>query len=514
MEAANKVFNNTIFLYIKMFITVFSSLYTTRLVLDSLGASDFGIFNLILGLTSMLLFFNTAMTQASQRFMSIAKGACNIEDEKSIFNISILLHFIVAIFLVALLILIEAILFKNLLKIDLERINTAISIYQFMIIGVFFMIIAVPYDAIINANENMLFVAILGIFESLIKLAVAFIITYYHGDKLYLFGLLMSLIFLFVFIIKGIYCHKKYDEAKINFKKYLNKSIMKKMAEFAGFTFLGTATQMFTNYGQGIILNIFFGTIVNAAQGIVNQITGQLGSFAITMLKALNPMITKSEGSGNRELMLKASYSGAKISFYLMMVFYIPVLIEMETIFNFWLVETPLYTIIFCKLLLIRNLIEQLYITLNTSILAVGDIKSFQIYNSIINLLPLPIAYLFFKYEYEPPVIYIIFIFYSLLHGFLHVYYAKTKCGMSIIEYFKEVIYKTISPFIIIYAISLIPYLYIENTIIRLISVVLLSFIIFIISIWSLGLNNFEKKFIKQKFIKIKEKSFNRKKGF
>lgn len=504
MEAANRVFNNTIFLYIKMLITVFSSLYTTRLVLNSLGASDFGIFNLILGLISMLLFFNAAMTQASQRFMSFAKGASNLEEETSIFNISILLHFAVAIILIVILLLIKPLLFENLLKIDLNRVNTAISIYQFMLIGIFFMIIAVPYDAIINANENMLFIAILGVCESLIKLGIAFAITSYDGDKLYLFGLLMSLVFLFIFIIKAIYCHKKYDETKINFKKYLDKTITKKMTGFAGLTFLGTATQMLTNYGQGIVLNIFFGTIVNAAQGIVNQVSGQLGAFALTMLKALNPMITKSEGSGNRQLMIKASFSGAKISFYLLMIFYIPVLIEMNTIFNIWLVEVPPYTIIFCKLLLLRNLIEQLYLTLGTSIMAVGNIKGFQINKAIVNLIPLPIAYLFFSSGYEPDFMYFIFIAYALAIGFIYIYYAKKECKMSIREYFKEVIFKAIIPFIIVITVSYIPHYLIDNTLLKLISVIFTSFTFFCITIWFIGLNKYEKNFIITKINNIK----------
>lgn len=507
MEAANRVFNNTIFLYIKMIVTVFASLYSTRLVLEALGTSDFGIFNLVLGLISMLLFFNAAMTQSSQRFMSFAKGKGDIDEETHIFNISTFLHFIIAIFLVAVLYFIEPILFDNVLKIETDRIEAAKMIYRFMIISTFFVIISVPYDAVINAHENMLFVAVLGIFESLLKLAAAVYITYYSFyEKLITYGKLIVFITIILMMVKAIYSHIKYEEVRINFRKYLDKFLLKKMSSFAGYTFLGTATQMITNYGQGILLNLFFGTIVNAAQGIATQLSGQLATFAMTMLKALNPMMTKSEGSGNRELMLKASFTGARISFFLLTLFYIPVLIEMETILGIWLIEIPPYSVIFLKLLLIRNLIEQLYLTLGTAIISVGNIKSFQIYKSLLNLLPLPIGYVLFDKGAEAWAIYVIFIFYAIIQGVLNVYYAKRMCDMSIKEYLINVVFKSLLCFFIVFCISLLPYYFVENHIIRFMSVLVTSFIAFVFITWILGLNTYEKEFIKLKMNVIVEK--------
>ncbi len=499
MHSANKVFNNTMFLYMRMGVTVFTSLYATRLILNALGASDFGIFTLVGGLISMLVFLNSAMATASQRFMSFAQGKGDPREEKSVFNISVLLHIGIALLLAIVLELLGPYFFNHLLNIDPERIDTAKMIYQFMILSTFFTVLSVPYDAVINANENMFFVAVLGVFESLLKLGIAFYITQISGDKLIVFGYLTALLSVIVMVIKSFYSHRKYAEVEIHIKKYFDKALFHKMTSFAGYSFLGMSTQMIANYGQGIILNIFFGTIVNAAQGIVAQVSGQLGAFARTILMALNPMITKSEGAGNRELMLKASFAGSRISFFLLIFFYIPILFEMPLIFEFWLVNVPEYTIVFCTLLLIRNLIEQLYVILSDSILSVGNIKSFQIYNSILNLLPLPLSYFLFSLGYPPYALYIIFIFYTLLQGSTYLYYAKKECGMSLKSYFDEVIIKAAIPFAIIFAIVAVPHFLIESDLYRFVSVIAVHTISFFITVWLLGLSEKEKAFILQR---------------
>ncbi|MFK5938703.1 MAG: MATE family efflux transporter [Sulfurimonas sp.] len=489
-----------------MGITVFSSLYATRLVLNALGASDFGIFALVAGLISMLVFLNSAMTVSSQRFMSFAKGKNDEDEEKNVFSISVILHILIAFIIVALLESIGPFLFNGLLNIDITRIETAKILYQFMILGTIFTILSVPYDAVINANEDMFFIAILGIFESLLKLFIALYITEIQNDKLMVYGYLMASVIGILLLIKGFYSHKKYKEVHFNIKKHFNKILFKRMYSFAGYTLIGISTQMITSYGQGIVLNIFFGTIVNTAQGIAAQINGQLGAFALTMSKALNPMIVKSEGAGNRELMLKASFIGSRIAFYLLILFYIPVILEMPTIFKYWLVHVPEYTIVFATLLLVRSLIEELYITLSTAIFSVGNVKHFQIYNSVLNLLPLPIAYMFFSFGFKPYIIYIIFIFYALLQGSIYIYFAKKECGMSIRLYFKEVVIKSVIPFILIFAIVSVPHFFILNDFYRLLSVIVVNFVVFSFVIWNIGLSAIEKEFVLQLILRMKKR--------
>lgn len=497
MQVANRVIKNTLFLYGKMLITVFSSLYTTRLILDSLGINDFGIFNLVAGLISMMVFLNTAMTSASQRFMSFHNGKGDTQEQKSIFISSFIIHLIIGFITVLILEIISNYLFNSILKIDENRLEVAKTIYHFAVLSTFLSIISVPYDAVINSNENMFFVAILGIVESLLKLGIAIFITIYSSDKLLIYGFLMSIIVFITFLIKLSYSFRKYPEVNFNFKTNFRFPITKEMLHFASYSFLGSFTSIINNYAQAPLLNMFFGTIVNAAQGIVGQVSGQLGAFAQMMMQALNPIIDKSAGAGNRDMMIKASFTGAKFSFFLLILFYIPLFFEMDTILDFWLVEIPPFTLIFCKLLLIRNLIEQLYLTLYSSIAATGNIKRFQIYSSIITLFPLLISFMLFKMNFEAYVLYIVNIGYSFIYGLTVIYFAKKLCGLSIINYFKEVVFKAILSLVLISIIVFIFYFVFENNNYRWIFTFISSFLSFIFVIYNFGLNNNERAYIK-----------------
>lgn len=287
-STANRVVKNTGFLYAKMGITMFISLYTTRLILNSLGAADFGIFNIVGGAIAMLGFLNAAMAGATQRFMSYSEGEGNKKKQKSIFNISILLHFFIALAAGIALLIAGYFFFNGILNIPADRIFAAKVVYGSLIVSTMFTVMSVPYDAVLNAHENMKYYAIVGIIESLLKLSVALIVVYTFSDKLIVYGVLMACIPLITLTIMRIYCHKHYTECTIAPKKYWDKTMMKEMTSFAGWSFGNSATSMIGNYGLGIVLNMFFGTVLNAAQGIAGQITGQLCVFASNMLKALN----------------------------------------------------------------------------------------------------------------------------------------------------------------------------------------------------------------------------------
>ena len=493
MEPAHRVARNTGILYARMAITVFVSLYTTRLILGALGEDDFGIFNVVGGAIGMLMFLNNAMAGASQRFMSYAQGAGEINRQKQIFNVSIVLHVAIAIVIFFILEGAGYFLFNGILKITEARILTAKLIYQVMIVSTLFSIISVPYDAVINAHENMLLFAILGIVEAALKLLIAFFILNATFDRLEVYGILMAVLSVFLFILRQAYCRHYYTECSIQIRKYFNKSLFKEMTSFAGWTFLGSTTSLLGNYGQGIVLNMFFGTIVNTAQGISGQVSGQLGAFASTMLKALNPVIDKSEGAGNRSMMLRASMAGTKISFFLLMLFYIPVLIEMPYIFKLWLKNVPDYAVIFCRLLLIRNLVEQLYTTLTNSIAAVGNIKKFQIYSSSLYILPLIVSYFIFLLHYPPYFLYYVFLLFSILSLGVTIYFAKINCDLSIPVYFRTIVLRCFVTFIIIFSLSVIPVIFMNEGIPRLVFVMGISLISYLITIWFVGFANDER---------------------
>ncbi len=268
-----------------MGITVFISLYTTRLILESLGASDFGVFNIIGGAIVMLGFLNSTLANATQRFMSYAEGEGNLLKKKKVFNVSIVLHAGVALATGIILLIAMYPFFHGVLNIPSERVFAAKIIYLCTLLSTLLTIVNVPYDAIMNAHENMLYYSLVGIFESLLKLLVAFACVYTSSDKLILYGILMALIPFITLSIMKIYCHRKYEECVFGLHRYWDVSLVKQITSFFSWNFLTAISSLASFYGTGLVLNHFFGTVLNAAQGIANQVNGQLSNFSLNLMK-------------------------------------------------------------------------------------------------------------------------------------------------------------------------------------------------------------------------------------
>lgn len=460
-STANRVIKNTGFLYAKMGITMFISLYTTRLILNSLGASDFGIFNIVGGAISMLGFLNAAMASATQRFMSYSEGEGNKEKQKSIFNVSFILHLIISLIVGVVLLIAGYFFFNGILNIPEDRIFAAQVVYGSLIVSTMFTVMTVPYDAAMNAHENMKYYAIVGVLESLLKLLVAFACVYTSHDKLIVYGAFMACIPLITLSIMRIYCHKNYEECIIAPQKYWNKGLMKEMTSFAGWNFIGSAVSLVTYYGSNIILNHFFGTILNAAYGIANQLNGQLMTFSNNMLKAINPVITKREGKGDRSSMIKISFWGCKTSFFILSLVSIPAIIEMPYILKLWIIDIPKWAVIFTQLQLLKSMIGQITVTFGTSLSAQGNIKKMTTIGTLITISVLPITYLFFSNNFPPTYIYIINITVLEIGIALNkIYFMHVNCKMRYKAFFNEVLLRiiliSISTFVIGYLVIII----------------------------------------------------------
>lgn len=514
MQAAHRVAKNTGILYARMAITVFISLYATRLVLTALGVADFGLFNLVGGVIAMLGFLNSSMAEATQRFMSYAQGEGDLEKVKRIFNMSTILHAGIAVLMVIVLEIAGYFFFNGILNIAPERGEVAKIIYHFMVVSTFFTILSVPYEAVITSHENMLFYAVLGIIEAVLKLGIALYITHSSFDHLVAYGFLMAILAIFLLILRRLYCHRNYVECVLDFRKYYEKDLMKEITSFAGWTLLVSTTSVIAVYGQGLVINVFFGTVVNAAQGIAAQISGQLGVFALTLSKAINPLIDKSEGAGNRDMMLRVTLIGTKISFFLLCFLLIPFIIEMPLLLNLWLKEVPKYTIVFCRLLLLKNLIDQLWMPLTNAIAAVGNIKNYKIISSVLYFLPVLLSYFFFIKGFSPSTIYILFIFFSFLQFLIVIHFAKNNCDLSLKFFFENIIFKCIMVFILFSIINYLPVFFIEDSIIRVLVILAIGGISFPVLIWHIGLTKVErlmvidvKYFIVKKLNQIRKKN-------
>jgi O-antigen/teichoic acid export membrane protein len=306
------------------------------------------------------------------------------------------------------------------------------------------------------------------------------------------------------------YCHKKYEECMFKPKTYYDKALMKEMTGFAGWNFLTSSSSMVGQYGLGIVLNHFFGTILNAAQGVANQFCGQLQVFSNTMLKALNPVIVKSAGAGNNTQMLNISMTGCKFSFFLLAFFAIPFLIDAEFVMRLWLKKVPEWGVMFFRFQIIRVLIEQLTFSLGISIYAQGDINSISKIRSIMFILPILLATLFFYWGYPPYSMYIGWIVcWSIIGGGITLYYAVIKCNLTIKDYIRKVLKPCLILFCIVFLLTIIPYMLIPVGLIRFVSICLLSMIAFILMLWNCSLTNMEKQTL-QKIIRLKSLKPNR----
>ncbi|SKA29269.1 Na+-driven multidrug efflux pump [Chitinophaga eiseniae] len=457
MQAANRVILNTGALYGRMLLTVFISLYATRLILNQLGAADYGLFNLVGGVITMLSFLNIAMTISTQRYMSFHIGTKDSHQLKMVFNTSVLLHFILGIAMVLLFEVAGHYLFDHVLNYPAERTLAARIIYQFMIASAFFTIVSVPCDATLIAQENMVMVAILGVVESLGKLLIAVALQYTGHDKLIAYGAMMASLTILLLLFKQLYCAAKYPESRISIKRYFNRQLLAEMFTYAGWNMFGAGSVVARNQGLALVLNVFFGAIVNAAYGIAYQVNAQLSYFSVTMLRALNPQIIKSEGSGDRPRMLRLAMIASKFSFYLLSFFAVPLMIEMPFVLQCWLKQVPEYTVMMCRLIVIATLINQLSAGIQVAVQSVGKIRQYQVAVSTIVLLNLPVAWLLLSAGYPPSAVLISTICIEMVSGAYRMMAAQKITGLSPRTYARQVVLRAIVPVLLSAAIAGIP---------------------------------------------------------
>ena len=451
-----KIVLNTFFLYGKALMTMIISFISTRLVLDALGALDYGVYGTVGGAIVMLESLNGAMTQATQRFLNYAEGRGDKKHLVSIFNNTVILHIGLGILIVFLLLLVYFPLFNGVLTIPEERIEAAMYIYLFLIISTFFTIITVPYDALITAHENFLYYSIVGICVALLKLVAALVVVFYLGDRLVLYGFLMAFVAVINMLIMRIYCRKKYDECRFAPRKYGDGKMIKEIGVFAGWSFVGAAANMTGNHGSTILMNHFFGPILIAAKNIGDQICSQVAILTQNMTKALNPVLVKSEGGGDRQTMLRLSFISCRFSYLLYLVIAIPFILNAKPLLAIWLKEIPDWAVLFCQLQVLRTLFEQLFTPLSMTLMAQGSVKLVNLTDLIFGFLTFCILWFLYKNGFSPEWHYYISIFFLVfLSGAMKVYLCNVICEMRVPQYINSVIIPCISVSILSFVVSL-----------------------------------------------------------
>ena len=412
-ENNKRIAKNTLLLYFRMILIIIVGLYTSRVVLNTLGVSDYGIYNVVGGIVAMLAFLNSAMVAASQRFISFELGTGNMEKLKKVFCTSVSIHIVLA-FIILLIAETLGLWFVNThLNIPPERMEAANWVYQCSILTLLVTIVSVPYNSCIVAHEHMKAFAYVSIVEAVLKLLIVYLLLLGNFDKLIFYAILVVAVALIIRIIYGIYCKRNFEECTYRF--VFDKQLFKEMFAFAGWSIIGNFGFAFKDQGSNVILNLFFGTAVNAARGIALQVNGIISNFSNNFTMALNPQITKQYAAGDVEASVKLVYAGCRYSFYLLLLIAVPVMINIDYLLQLWLGTVPEYTSQFLMLALIAALIDVMARPLVTALQATGRIKIFQIVICIVVLCELPLAYVILHYGGKPywamyPTIFVTFV--------------------------------------------------------------------------------------------------------
>jgi len=496
---------NTLMLYIRMFIVMLVSLYTSRIVLNELGIQDFGIYSLVGGIVGMMGFMNNAMTSATQRFLSFEIGRNDSLQTRNVFNMSLNIHLIVAIIFLLLAETIGLWFVKTQIEIPLERINALLWVYQFSVFTLLLNIISVPYYSIIIAYERMGFFAILSIVEVVLQLFVIYLIQFVVEFDILIFY--AFLLFCVSFIVRSIYfihCNISYKESK--FKFYWNNELFKNLFSHIRWMLLGTSANMLGNQGLNILINIFFGVTVNAARGIAFQIQGAVHSFIVNFMLAVRPQIIKTYAQKNFEEMYRLLFTSSKFSFYLLLYISLPVMLLTGSILKWWLKIIPDDSIIFTQLIIIDLFFIVLFTSLTTVSQASDKIKSYQIIVTLGYVLLFGLSYIIFKLGYPAYFAFIIALFISSLSLVFRLINLKSSISFPVYRYVKEVLFRVIAVVLFATPIPIVILYKITDPLQQFLFVTIFSFFSVSMSIWLVGITNSERKFVKEKLRAIYSK--------
>ena len=401
---------NTIFLYIRMVFVMLISFYTTRIILDALGVVDYGVYNVVAGFVSLFAVLNNCLTTGTNRFYNFAIGKGDDDEVRRVYNASLRIQVII---IVILLVLIETIglwYINNKMVIPEDRLVAANYLFQFSTLSLFFVVLQVPYSSAVLAYERMDYFAIVSVFDALCKLGIALMLPTVSGDKLIFYGFLMMLITIVNFLLYYIYSRVKFPALKICRK--VDKKIFRPLLSFSGWSTLDPLSYIVRDQGSNMVLNLFFGPIVNAAFGISRTISGAVTSFASNLSVAFRPQIIQSYSSGNYQRTKTLMFSMSKVNFFLQVIVAVPLIFEMDALLKIWLKDSiPEYSVIFACLVMIINCINVLNEPVSIVMVSTGKIKLVKSVSLVIITIVVPIGYVLFKIGLPPYYIYIAMLF-------------------------------------------------------------------------------------------------------
>lgn len=434
-----RIAKNTVFLYFRMLLVMGVALYTTRVIFRVLGAEDMGIYNVVGGLTVSFAFFSSSLSNATQRFLNIELGKEDIQGANKVFCLSIVIYTTI-IFAVLLFGEVFGIWFvENKMVIPAERLDAATFVLHTTLIGLAITLFSSVFDSVLIARENMKIYAYIGIVEVILKLVIVYMLEAFDYDKLKLYALLYLIVHTLIKSFAVVYCIKKYPECK--FKFYWNLKQFREMFSFIGWNGFGTAVWMINEQGTNILLNLFFGPIVNASRAISAQVSNALNNFSNNFFVAVRPQIIKSYAAQNYDYLKKLIYSSSKYSFYLKWMLCLPIIASCNTILMLWLKDVPQYAVEFVQWILIFNCINVLTNPIWTAIQATGHLKEYTIVGGIVFLFAFPASYIFLKMGTGPLVVFQMLVLFRAIYIVVCFRIAKKHIALKTKEYIASVVW-------------------------------------------------------------------------
>lgn len=435
-----RIAKNTLMLYIRMIFLMGVTLYTSRIILNSLGITDFGIYNVVGGFVTMLGFISGSLSGATSRFITFELGKGEKGNVKKVFQCSITIHYIFAFILFIIAETIGLWFLNEKMVIPSDRLTAALWVYQCSVATFIISILSIPYNALIIAHERMSAFAYISIFEAFSRLFIAFLIQYSNFDRLIYYSILILLIQGIVRILYSIYCKKNFSES--SFKWLWDNELSKKMAAYAGWTMSGNLAVIGYTQGINILLNLFFGPTINAARGIAVQVQSAVNQCFGNFQMAVRPQITKLYAQGDLKSMHSLILNSSRYSYYLIIIMSLPIFVNTEYILHLWLGEIPDHTIKFTQIMILTCMNGAFSQPTLMAIHATGNIKKFQIIEGSLLLTVVPIAYAFLKIAHiSSEYVLIIYLIIETITQFVRVLIVYPRIQLAKHKYLTDILY-------------------------------------------------------------------------
>lgn len=492
---------NTIYLYLRMILTMAIGLYTSRVVLQTLGVSDYGVYNVTGGLITLLTYVNTMLSGGTSRFLTIALGKNNLEKLKITFSTTVTLSVVSAMIVLILGETIGLWFINNQLNIDPNRIYAANWVYQCSLFSALFTITQTPFSASLISHERMNVYAYMSIFDVIMKLLIVYLLLFFDNDKLILYAILMlSVNFLNILIYRW-YCIKNFRECSMKFG--FDKNLFRNMFSYSSWNMIGMLSVVLIDQGINMMINIFYGTVVNAARGIATQVNGIIRQLYSSFQTPCRPQVMKYYASGEIDKMQLLICNNSKYCSYLLLCVIIPLSVNIKELLDIWLVEVPEYTVGFVRYIFAASFINAMIDPLLMGIHAVGHVKKVNIITAIVNSIVFISSYFLFKCGFPPVSCYIPLVISCIINIGIYMYLLRTEINFNMRMFLTNSIIPVAKFSIICFIIPVILFTVLPKTVVGCLLSCILGGCSVVIILFVFGLPKYIRYIIINKIVKV-----------